>query len=711
MAIASLLGIFVGLFFGEMCSVFAPWASAYVMILKITTLPYLFAAVIHGVGQLNSQQLKTIIRRGSLILGLAWAINIAVIYLTAFAFPQASGVKTASYSMQAQAPINVAELLIPANIFSDLANNVVPAIVIFSLLIGIALMYIKDKATCMSTLKTTLDALTDVTSWISRITPYGTFIILANQAGSIQIDTVKQVGTYIVLYVLGLSLVIFWIFPRLISLLTPVPMLTWLKYMLPILLLAYTTNLVIVALPYIIALVQRETHVLFPKDEKVQTQVQGIVSIVFNLPMGSLFISIFLFFISLFYGSPLGVGAQTQMLGTTFLTGLGAVGLGAWINSLSFLLDSLGLPAEAVDIYLTTVPFTAGFQSMVSAIEVTTIAFLIALACRNHIRLVWPKITRSALVTAAPILLLFLALKIFHPLPKIENLRPTIYDLSLQTAVPITVYAFGEAAPPSPPSLPGEDSFNRILRTRVLRIGYNPFVTPYCFYNRKGELVGYDIACAAELARDLECSLECVPMNYASLREDLDRDRFDIGMSAVTMNEERLQVMNFSQPYLESTLVFVTQHKDKKRFPSLEAILADPTARVAVLAGSAYEALMQKSVPRERIVLLETYDAFAQLRANTVLVWEEFEAIPWILRHPGYAIITPDPFLGVDTLAYPTKFDARRLNAYLTQWIRLKKNEAFSKAQYELWILGKTESTIPYEPRWSIIRNWLHWVD
>ena len=49
MIIATLLGIFIGLFLGELCHVFSPWENAYIMILKITTIPYLICAVMHGV--------------------------------------------------------------------------------------------------------------------------------------------------------------------------------------------------------------------------------------------------------------------------------------------------------------------------------------------------------------------------------------------------------------------------------------------------------------------------------------------------------------------------------------------------------------------------------------------------------------------------------------------------------------------------------------
>src|SRR3954466_2230066 len=93
MAVATLLGIFVGLFFGELCSVLAPWASAYIMILKVTAIPYLMTAIMHGVGQMNRSQGKEILKKGVFFILLCWAINILMIYTMTFLFPRPKGVQ------------------------------------------------------------------------------------------------------------------------------------------------------------------------------------------------------------------------------------------------------------------------------------------------------------------------------------------------------------------------------------------------------------------------------------------------------------------------------------------------------------------------------------------------------------------------------------------------------------------------------------------
>lgn len=561
MAIATVLGILCGLFFGDMNDVFAPYASAYILILKITAVPYLIGAIIHGVGQLGPAQAKQILKCGAIFIGMAWTINILMVYGITYLFPHPKSTQLGGYISGDIPKLDLADLLIPDNIFYDLTHNIIPAIVIFSLLVGIALMHLKEKDVIMRGMQNLVEALTRVTGWIARITPFGTFLIISNQIGTIHFSTVKQVSTYVILYIIGTCIVIFWIFPRLIHMLTSIPSYRWLQQLLPILVLAYTTNVVIVCLPYIIELLKKETQELDPQDGKAQNQIQGTVSVVFNLPLGSLFISVFVFFIAIFYNIPLMLGSQIELFVTSFLTSIGAVGLGSWINSLTFILDSLGLPIESVNLYLTTLPFTSGFQSMVSVIEIASLSLFITLACRKMIIWQWGKILKNGLFTLAPIFLLFAGIKLFIPLPEIKNENKSIFELNIIS----TALVKTEPTTPESTTIPGE-TFDRILSTKILRVGYNPHCAPYCFLNVDKKIVGYDIAFAYELAYDLGVQLELVPMHYDQLIDELDQGAYDIAMSAITINEPRLKALTFTHSYGEPRLVFVVKEKMKKHF-------------------------------------------------------------------------------------------------------------------------------------------------
>ncbi len=705
MLIATVLGILCGLFFGELCDIFAPYADAYIMILKITAVPYLIVAIMQGVGQLSSSQAKQILKEGLIFIGIAFAINILMIYSIHALLPQPASMQIGGYLSGETPKLNFAELLIPDNIFYDLTNNIVPAIVIFSLLVGIALISIKDKEVIMKAFADLVATLTKATSWIARITPWGTFLIISNQVGTIQLSTVKQVSTYIILYILVLCLVIFWIFPRLTYMLTSIPSYRWIQQILPILVLAYTTNVVIVCLPYIIELLKAETQRLDPRDTKAQNQIQGTVSVIFNLPLGSLFITAFVFFVSISYSIPLALTSQFRLFITAFLNGLGAVGLGSWINSLTFTLDALGLPLEAVNLFLTTLPFTSGFQSMVSVIEIASLSLFITLACRNLIKLNFSKILKQSAFTLLPILLIFTGIKSFHFLPEIKNDTKSIYELSISSNIPLIIN------PQASPSSSSIDTFDRILSTKTLRVGYDTQTAPFCFFNMDQHIVGYDIAFAYELAYDLGCQLELVPLHYPTLIEELNSHLYDIAMSAVSINEKRLKALTFTEPYVCARLCFIVQEKMKKSFSSIQSINKVKGIKIAVLKGSSFEVVAKELFPKHPLILLNSYEEFQFDNPHIALLWEEQEAIAWTLKHRHHRVVFPQPSLGIDSLSYAIRDDSPRFTNYLNQWLELKKTQGFTEKQYDLWIKGRTEIAAVPETRWSIIRNVLHWVE
>lgn len=709
MAIATVIGILCGLFFGDYCSIFDPYAKAYIMLLKMTAIPYLITAIMQGIGQLSTSQAKMILKKGMMFICFAWAINISMIYLVYGAYPQPQGARIGGYITTKAPSINFLELLIPENIFYDLSNNIVPAVVIFSIFIGVALMHLREKDTLMLVLRNLVETFTRITSWIAKITPYGTFLIIANQVGTIQFSTIKQVSTYIILYILCICILVFWVVPRLASMLTNIPAHKWIQQMFPILVLAYTTNVVIVCIPFIIELLRKETLNLEPFDDKRPTQIQGTVSVIFNLPLGSLFITVFVFFVSIFYNHPLSIGNQVELYLTSFLTSLGAVGIGSWINSLTFMLDSLGLPVDAVNLFLTALPFTSGFQSIVSTMEIATLSLLITLAAAKQIRIQYGKILKQSVLTIIPVLLLFGAFKTYVPLPEIKREKKSIYELSIASNIKVKVHD----TLPEPPTdiIEGEDTFQRILRTKTLRVGYIKEAAPFSFYNTDEQIVGFDIAFAYELAYDLGCNLELVPMSYGSVTKELKNYSYDIAMSAISVNEERLKSLSFTKPYLQPSYVFVTSDTNKKTFSNLDLVQQNPKLKIGVLKGTSYEMIARELFPHNPLVILKSYDEFLQPDIADALLWEEQQAIIWTICHAGYRVIFPDPVIGHESLAYAIRSNNFRFLNYLNQWMILKQTEGYTKKQTDLWVLGKTEIAVPYEPRWSIIRNVLHWVD
>ncbi len=79
----------------------------------------------------------------------------------------------------------------------------------------------------------------------------------------------------------------------------------------------------------------------------------------------------------------------------------------------------------------------------------------------------------------------------------------------------------------------------------------------------------------------------------------------------------------------------------------------------------------------------------------------------WTLLHPELSVAVPLPGLVKVPLAYPI---ARRDDAFATvvnTWIDLKTKDGLVERLYNRWILGRIEGE--RKPRWSVMRDVLHW--
>ena len=78
----------------------------------------------------------------------------------------------------------------------------------------------------------------------------------------------------------------------------------------------------------------------------------------------------------------------------------------------------------------------------------------------------------------------------------------------------------------------------------------------------------------------------------------------------------------------------------------------------------------------------------------------------WAIRYPGFHVV--HPFKRSLPLNYPLGSPDERFENYVNHWIGLVQRGKLPRF-YDYWILGKTVGD--RGPRWSIIRDVLHWID
>ena len=220
--IGLILGIAAGIFFGEMAHALKRVGDAFIMLLQVAVIPYIVASLMTALGRLTLDDAKQLaVKAGGVLLAL-WGIGVAVLLLTPLAFPDWASASFFSTSQVEEAkPVDFLKLYIPANPFASLANAVMPAIVVFSALIGVALIGVKNKQSLLEPLAALAEALMAVTGFIARLAPYGVFALAASAAGTLNLEELERLQVYAVVYMTMAIILSLWVLPGLITLVTP----------------------------------------------------------------------------------------------------------------------------------------------------------------------------------------------------------------------------------------------------------------------------------------------------------------------------------------------------------------------------------------------------------------------------------------------------------------------------------------------------------
>ncbi len=105
----------------------------------------------------------------------------------------------------------------------------------------------------------------------------------------------------------------------------------------------------------------------------------------------------------------------------------------------------------------------------------------------------------------------------------------------------------------------GEQTKTAQKQNLKYRIATDPTLVPMSFYNEKHELAGFEIDLIREISRVAGFDYEMVGVDWPALFGGLIAKKYDMGISSITILEERKQRMTFSVPYLQSGLALLVR--------------------------------------------------------------------------------------------------------------------------------------------------------
>jgi Na+/H+-dicarboxylate symporter/ABC-type amino acid transport substrate-binding protein len=700
-------GTALGLILGESVAPAKVIADGFVRLLQMTVLPYLIVSLISSLGALNLKDARQLGLRAGAILALLWGVGLGYALLFPLVFP---GIQTGTFFsttlIEKRSAFSFVDLYIPANPFHSLANNVVPAVVLFSIFIGIALIGVERRQVVLDLLAVVGAALSRVTRFVVGLTPYGIFVVSAVAAGTLSFAQLERIQIYLITYAVLALLIAFWVLPGLVSALTPIRYSEVLGPARAALITAFMVGDLFIVLPL---LIEANRDVL-ARCNLVDRHKQDLPSVVvpasFNFPhTGKLLSLSFILFAAWFGDSSIPVSQYPRLALAGLLTFFGSLNA-----AVPFLLDTFRIPADTFQLFLATSVINSRIGTLVAAVHTVTMGLLGSAALLGAVRLRPRRLLRYGLITFALTAVALLGLRTLFSVFLKPDFRGTEIIANMQPLYPrVPAKVLKEGAPEEAPR-PAGSVLESVRASGVLRVGFLRTRPPYSYFNAANELVGFDMEMAGRLARDLGVQLELVPVKTEELDAVVNRGDVDIVMSGVVVTFHRASSMLFSEPYQEETLAFLVKDHLRDQFSSWDSIRSLGSVAIGTPDLPYFISLLHEKLPDARLepIGLDLFNLSKGKRPDVVLMSAERGSILTLLA-PEYSIVVPEPGIIKFPIAYPIARHDERWRAFMDTWIGLQQRNGTIEELYGHWVLGKNAER--QRSRWSVIRNVLHWVD
>jgi polar amino acid transport system substrate-binding protein len=146
---------------------------------------------------------------------------------------------------------------------------------------------------------------------------------------------------------------------------------------------------------------------------------------------------------------------------------------------------------------------------------------------------------------------------------------------------------------------------------------------PLQFIDGSGTAVGWEYDAMTEIAKRLNITVTYENISWDAMIPAVSEGQFDMGMTGITIRDDRAEVVDFSDPYMRSEMVMLVRG-DEERFTDAASFAANADLLMAAQPGTTpfyvgvYDVL-DGDEQNPRIKLFETFGAGVQaLRAGDV---------------------------------------------------------------------------------------------
>jgi len=702
---AMVLGLTLGSFSSSVYLGVNELASAFVMLLQMTAIPYIALSLIVGIGSLSPAKVTSTVKKTLVILSALLAIVLAFILLAPIAFPNWKSAGFYSLNTISTAPeFDIISLFIPTNPFYALANGLIPSIVLFSIFIGVGLMQAKAKKTTLSALNGLNNAVVNVSNIVMKFAPIGIFCIAQRAAVTIDSEQLDGLQVYIVTCAVLVFLLAFVILPAIVATITAFSYRQILKCSREAMITAFATGSFFIVIPLIVEkakqLIEQNANTSNCSKE-LKADVSHLPSIIvpisFSLPVGGKLLGLlFTLFAAWFSGSQVTTSDYVQLL----VAGIPQL-FGSTTLAIPNLLALFNVPGSLFDLFLVAENIIVSrLSALLSVIFAVSLVLLIATSMLHSFTFKWRAFIRYLMLLPTLSILAFIALRFTFDAISYQYQG---YDKFIQRDfiimdVPTKVLSepdqqFGSGQQGS--LFNGNSVLKRIKQRGFIRVGYFRDDLPYAFHNSDGKLVGFDIEIINLLADDLGVSIEFVRIFHNQAKTLLSSGYLDI-TTGMPVTPRNMQEYTLTVPYSSQSLAFLVKEERRKEFSDWQNIVAREDLIIGIPEIFYSENVVKRYFENTTAWEISTPRLFFREKYQHIdgMLFGAATASAWTLINPEYTVIVPKPARPEISMAFAINTNDSAFEIFMRNWILMKQKNNDIDHLFHYWIAGKKPNVI-----------------
>jgi cyclohexadienyl dehydratase len=235
----------------------------------------------------------------------------------------------------------------------------------------------------------------------------------------------------------------------------------------------------------------------------------------------------------------------------------------------------------------------------------------------------------------------------------------------------VIALAFAVLAAPASTQTAPPDRLERVLASKVLRVGTTMDTPVFSMRNAAGQLEGFDMDALSTLSNALGVKIEYVKMTFGSMLGDLAADKFDVAMSGMGRTMDRARTATFSKPYMRYGKLMMIRAADKDKYKSL-ADLDKPGLKIAYNKGGLNDRFANTEFKQATPAGYASNElATADLLAGTVdaQVQDSTAAVYMSRQNPQLAAMAPENIFHPVYVAILMRREDQTLQNYINIWI------------------------------------------